>query len=54
MGYAAKVPGADTQGQGAGEINYATMVQKNPVTYTQKFTNSTGTGRSSSHAGRTT
>jgi serine protease AprX len=39
-----KVPGADSQAQGGGEISLATLAQKNPQTYTQNFTASTGTG----------
>ena len=39
-----KVPGADDQAQGGGEISLANMAQKTPQTYTQNFTASTGTG----------
>ncbi|MFZ0160114.1 MAG: S8 family serine peptidase, partial [Kineosporiaceae bacterium] len=41
---AKKVPGADSQAQGAGEIDLTTLAGKAPVSYTQKFTNATGTG----------
>ncbi|MFZ0159134.1 MAG: S8 family serine peptidase [Kineosporiaceae bacterium] len=41
---AIKVPGADSQAQGAGEINLTALATKAPVSYTQKFTNPTGTG----------
>jgi serine protease AprX len=41
---AVKVPGADTQVQGGGEINLAMVTSKNPGSFTQKFTNATGTG----------
>lgn len=39
-----KVPGFDSQAQGAGEINLALLATKTPAGYVQKFTNSTGTG----------
>ena len=39
-----KVPGADSQAQGGGEITLATLLTKTPQNYTQKFANSTGTG----------
>ncbi len=41
---AKKVPGADSQAQGKGEIDLATMLTKTPASYTQNFTSSTGTG----------
>jgi serine protease AprX len=41
---AQKIPGADSQAQGAGEINLTALAGKAPVAYTQKFTASTGTG----------
>jgi serine protease AprX len=39
-----KIGGADTQAQGAGEIEIDLMAMKSPPAYAQKFTNSTGTG----------
>jgi serine protease AprX len=39
-----KVPGADDQAQGGGEISLAKLAKKQPANYTQKFTNSTGLG----------
>jgi serine protease AprX len=41
---AVKVPGADSQVQGAGEIRLKTMVQKTPTNYSPSLTMSTGTG----------
>ena len=43
-GNAKKVPGADSQAQGGGEINLTVLANKTPATYTQKFTNPTGAG----------
>jgi subtilisin family serine protease len=43
-GNAMKIGGADTQAQGAGEINLAGMLTKTPAAATQTFTNSTGAG----------
>jgi serine protease AprX len=39
-----KVPGADTQAQGYGEINLPVLASKTPPSNAQKFTNSTGLG----------
>ena len=39
-----KVPGADSQAQGGGEIALTKLLTKTPQNYTQKFANSTGTG----------
>jgi serine protease AprX len=39
-----KVPGADSQAQGGGEISFTKLTAKTPATYSQKFTSSTGTG----------
>jgi serine protease AprX len=41
---AKKVPAADSQAQGAGELDLAALATKAPVAYTQKFTASTGAG----------
>ncbi len=41
---AKKVPGADSQAQGAGEINLTQLATKTPGTYRQSFVNGTGTG----------
>jgi serine protease AprX len=41
---AKKVPGADSQAQGKGEIDLTTMLTKSPTSYTQSFTSSTGLG----------
>lgn len=41
---AKKVPGADSQAQGAGEMSLTQMATKTPGTYSQRFTNGTGTG----------
>jgi serine protease AprX len=39
------VPGADSQVQGAGELNLGALTSKDPTqSYTQKFANATGTG----------
>jgi subtilisin family serine protease len=53
-----KVPGADSQAQGGGEIDLSTLAKKNPqANYVQKFDNSTGRGsielsRGSDHISR--
>jgi serine protease AprX len=39
-----KVPGADSQAQGGGEISLTKLAAKTPASYAQKFTNSAGTG----------
>jgi serine protease AprX len=39
-----KVPGADSQAQGGGEINLNVLATKTPQSYSQSFTKSTGTG----------
>jgi serine protease AprX len=39
-----KVPGADSQAQGGGELNLAALAAKTPQSYVQKFTNATGSG----------
>jgi serine protease AprX len=39
-----KVTGADSKSQGKGKINLSVLPTKKPVSYTQKFTSSTGTG----------
>lgn len=41
---AKKVPGADSQAQGAGEINLTQLATKTPGAYSQRFTNGTGAG----------
>jgi serine protease AprX len=41
---AKKVPGADTQAQGKGEINLVSALATTPLSYTQSFTASTGKG----------
>ncbi len=41
---ATKVPGADSQAQGAGKVNLTAMLSKTPASYTQKLTNGTGLG----------
>jgi serine protease AprX len=41
---AKKVPGADSQAQGAGELNLTALASKAPTSYVQKFTNSNGGG----------
>jgi serine protease AprX len=41
---AKKVPGADSQAQGAGELRLSVMTAKDPRSYTQKFNHSTGSG----------
>jgi serine protease AprX len=41
---AKKVPGADSQAQGSGEINLTSMASKTPAAFTQNLTPSTGTG----------
>ena len=41
---AKKVPGADSQVQGAGEIALAALIGKTPVSFTQSFAAATGTG----------
>jgi len=44
MSNAKKVPGADSQAQGAGEIDLAILLTKAPSAYVQKFTAGSGTG----------
>ena len=39
-----KVPGADSQAQGGGEINLGVLISKTPSNYTQNFAAGTGTG----------
>jgi serine protease AprX len=39
-----KVPGADAQAQGGGELALATLAIKTPTSYTQKHPNGTGNG----------
>jgi subtilisin family serine protease len=39
-----KVPGADSQAQGGGEISLARIAQKTPQTYTQNFARGSGSG----------
>jgi serine protease AprX len=39
-----KVPGANSQAQGGGEINLPKLATKTPPSYVQKFTEGTGTG----------
>jgi serine protease AprX len=39
-----KVPGADSQAQGGGEINLSVLATKSPQAYTQNFTAATGAG----------
>jgi serine protease AprX len=39
-----KVPGADSQAQGGGEISFTKLAAKVPTAYTQTFASSTGTG----------
>jgi serine protease AprX len=44
MSNAKKVAGADSQAQGAGKIDLATLIAKAPTSYVQKFTAATGSG----------
>jgi serine protease AprX len=57
VGTAVKVPGADTQAQGAGELSVTGLSKSKPPNNTQKFPSSTGTGslelsRGSDHVAR--